>query len=137
MTQQSEKTRSPFDFVTSVSFSKEYLLETEQNEQEYNSFITNRALSYFKDSIFYANEMNKSCLDKKLQYDFYFNALPKRKRFSKWYKVENSDKIQLICAYYKYSVSKAKAILPLLSEEDIKIIKTKLEKGGSNKDGVD
>jgi hypothetical protein len=50
---------------------------------------------------------------------------------SKWAKKQDSD-IQLIMQYYSYSVDKAKQVLPLLSSEQLSIIKIKLQSGIEN-----
>ena len=62
---------SPFDFVNSINYSKKNLMVDEQSEEEYIPFLTNRALSYFPDTILYAQEMNiNGHIDKKLQYNY-------------------------------------------------------------------
>jgi len=100
-------------------------------EKEYNAFLTNRSLSYFPDTIGYANEMNLyHFLDKKLQYDFFINIVRPRKRFSKWSKKIENDDLNLIKEYYGYNDQKALHALSILNKNEIEIIKTKLEKGG-------
>jgi hypothetical protein len=79
----------------------------------------------------YANEMNKyHSLDKKLQYDFFINTLRPKKRFSPWIKKEEIKDLEVVKSYYKYSNEKAKQALKILSKEQIKFIKSKLETGG-------
>jgi len=100
-------------------------------EKEYPAFLVNRGLSYFQDTIFMANEMNRfTHLDKKLQYEFLLNIIRPRKRFSKWFKKEQNDDIEAIKEYYGYSNAKALQTLPVLSDEQITIIKENLQKGG-------
>lgn len=124
----------PFDAVNSISHTKKYLLEDEATEREYVPFIVNRAFSNFNDTLLLANEINKyPHLDKKLQYDFLFNSVTKRKRYSKWNKKKTDDKVDLIAQYYKYSIEKAKSVLPLLTDEQLAIIKQKLTQGGVDK----
>lgn len=121
---------SPFDFVNSVNFTKKYIINDE-NESTYAPYLTNRSLSYFKDSVLLANEMNiKHQLDNKLQYDFLINTLRKRKRFSKWLKSETNESIVAIKEYFNYSEEKASDALKLLTEEQVNIIKYKVSKGG-------
>ena len=52
---------SPFDFVTSISFSKQNLITESEwpdaTEKEYLPFMVNKALSYFQDTILFSNEM--------------------------------------------------------------------------------
>ena len=83
------------------------------------------------DCIMYANEMNiNPNLDKKLQYDFYLNTLRSKKRFSPWLKKEELKNLELIKSYYGYSNEKERQALPLLTEEQITFIRSKLETGG-------
>ena len=101
---------NPFDFVNSINYSKKDIMETE-NENEYNSFMVNRSLSYFSDTVGIANEMNiKHHLDNRLQYQFLINIIRKRKRFSKWIKPEIENDIDVVKEYYGYSNEKAKQI---------------------------
>ena len=121
---------NPFDFVNSVNNTKKDIM-TDENETYYNSFLTNRSLSYFVDSVLLANEMNRwSHLDSRLQYDFFINTLRKRKRFSKWQKNTESKEVSAIKEYYGYSEEKALQVLPLLSEQQLRVILHKVDKGG-------
>ena len=76
------------EIIPSILQTKEDVLLTEQDEKSYSPFMVNRALSYHKDTVLYANEMNSyPNLDKKLQYDFYINIIRASKRpYSKWHK---------------------------------------------------
>jgi len=122
----------PFDFVNAINTTKEKLINSEETEKAYNPHIVNRALSYFPDTIFYAQEMNMSRhLDNKLQFDYLINSIRKAKRFSKWAKKEENSDVEVICEYYGYSPDKAKAALSILSSDQLKIIRRRLEKGGS------
>lgn len=125
---------NPFDFLNSINYSKENLIENEQDEKEYNAFMVNRGLSYFQDTILIANEMNtNSHLDSKLQYDFLINMIRKRKRFSKWLKPTIESDIEAIKEYYGYSNDKAQQVLAILSTEQITKIKEKVNKGGRSR----
>lgn len=100
-------------------------------EKAYNSFMVNRGLSYFQDTIIIANEMNRQHqLDSKLQYQFLINMIRKRKRFSKWAKAQKESDIDAVKEYYGYSNEKARQALTLLSPDQITIIKNKVSKGG-------
>lgn len=123
---------SPFDFVNSINQNKKDLIREEgRSEKEYNAFLINRALSYFSDTVIFANEMNRySTLDNLLQYDFLINIVKPKKRFSKWAK-PNNETIDLVRQYYGYnSIEKAKQALSILTEDQINIIREKLEQGG-------
>ncbi len=100
-------------------------------EKAYNSFMVNRGLSYFADTVVIANEMNRHHqTDNKLQYQFLINMIRKRKRFSKWAKAQKESDIDAVKEYYGYSNEKARQALTLLSPDQITIIKNKVSKGG-------
>lgn len=122
---------SPFEFVTSINDSKKDIMVDDIAERSYSSFMTNRSLSYFQDTVQFANLMNQyHHLDHKLQYHFLINIIRKRKRFSKWIKPDLDSDTEVVKQYYGYSNEKAKQVLSLLSPEQIKIIKQKVSKGG-------
>ena len=122
---------NPFTYLNSINFSKEDVMIDDVAEKGYNSFLINRSMSYFYDTVGIANVMNRyHHLDNKLQYHFLINIIRKRKRFSKWMKPETESDIEVIKEYYGYSNDKAKQVLSLLSPENIKSIKQKVSKGG-------
>jgi hypothetical protein len=126
---------SPFDFLNAINFTKEDLFEKDpQAAKDYNAFLINRGLSYFPDTIFYANQMNQqSGLDKDMQFFFFLNIISKKKRFSKWSKKDpETETLQLVKEYYGYSSEKATEALKVLSEENLIMIKEKLYKGGKS-----
>jgi len=120
------------DWLNSINFSKNNL--TEENPdiiKEYAPYIINRCLSSHIDAIIFANEMNMNHhLDKDMQYSFYLNSLRKRKRFSPWLRKDKIEDLECIKKYYGYSTEKALQVLKILSKEQIKFIKKRLEIGG-------
>lgn len=123
---------SPFDFINAINDTKKNLFEDPQASKDYSSFMVNRGLSYFPDTVLYANEMNRhSTIPEDWQFFFFLNTIPKKKRFSKWSKKDKETKsIQLVKEYYGYSNEKAKDALSVLSETQLKAIEEKLQKGG-------
>lgn len=122
---------NPFDYVSAINSTKENIMVDDLAEKTYDSFLTNRALSYFKDTVLYANEMNRyHQIDSRLQFDFLINIVRKGKRFSKWAKAENPDDLNVVKEYYGYSNEKARQALLLLSDEEINELKNKVFKGG-------
>jgi hypothetical protein len=122
---------NPFDFVNSINQTKEDLMQDPDNEKKYNSFIINRSLSYFPDTVALANEMNRyHQLDNKMQFDFLRSTVRKRKRFSKWNKPEKQYEVELVKQYYGYNSQKAESIVDLLSREQIQELERVLSKGG-------
>ena len=123
----------PFDFVNSITYNKQNLIVDEQSESEYVPFLTNRALSYYPDTILYAQEMNiNGHIDKKMQYNYFINNIRPAKRFAKWIKKKENNDIEAIRKYYNYNYKMAKVAISILSEEQINIIKKKLEKVEQN-----
>ena len=121
---------SPFQFVNEITFGKKDVMVDPDMEKKYVPFMVNRSLSYFTDTVHMANEMNKyHHLDKKLQFQFLLNIVRKKKRFSKWVKPETDSNVDVIKEYYGYSNEKAIQILPLLSTDQLNIIKNKVNKG--------
>ena len=113
------------DWLNSINFTKQNLMEDPLLEKEYVPFVINRSLSYFPDTLFHANEMNiKHYLSRKMQYDFLRLTIRKRRRFSKWNKKDNSADLELVKEYYGYSTKKALEVLPMLSKDQIAYIKT-------------
>jgi len=123
---------NPFDYVNSILENKKKLITDDISEKEYSPFLTNRSLSYHKDCIMYANEMNKChFIDNKLQFDFLLNTIRSRKRtFIKWVKPEKSEDIECIKTYFGFSDVKAREVLTLLNEEQIQSIKEGITTGG-------
>jgi hypothetical protein len=100
-------------------------------EKSYNSFMVNRSLSYFHDTVLMANEMNQHHhIDSRLQFDFFINIVRKKKRFSKWNKPETVSDVEVVKEYYGYSNEKARQVLTLLTSEHIDELKKKVYKGG-------
>lgn len=102
-----------------------------KSEKLYTPFIVNRCLSYFTDTILYANEMNRNPhVDNKLQYDYFLNSVRKRKRFSRWMKQESPDDLEFIKEHFNYSNKKAKEAIEVLGDAGIKSLKENYSRGG-------
>lgn len=122
---------SPFEFVNSINDTKVDLMVDEQAEKAYNSFMVNRALSYFPDTVLLANEANRmSHLGNRPKYLFLISTVRKRKRFSKWFKAKESDALLIVKEYYGYSNEKARSALAVLKDNHIDELRTRLYRGG-------
>jgi hypothetical protein len=126
---------SPFDYVNAILQNKKKLIVDELTEKSYAPFLVNRSLSYHKDCIFYANEMNRyHQIDKKLQNDFLLNIVRSQKRpFAKWVKAEKSEDLECIKQIFGFSESKAREAIRLLSKEQIQKLKEQTDIGGLRK----
>ncbi len=111
---------SPFDYVNSITTTKENLIVDDITEKAYAPYMVNRSLSNFLDTVFYSNEMNRlHGLDKKMQYDFLRLSIKKAKRFSKWAKAEKSEEIDAVKFVYHVSNEKARSYIKTMKQEDV------------------
>ena len=120
------------DWLNSINFNKKNLIDEDPSTiKDYPPYIINRCLSGNLDCIMFSNEMNKySFLDKDMQYSFYLNTLRKKKRFSPWLRKDKVTDLEIIKQYYGYSNEKALQALKILTPEQIKFIKQRLDTGG-------
>ena len=126
---------NPFVYADSVNFSKKNLMRGSANdelsEKLYKPYLMNRSLSYFQDTILYANEMNmRPHLENKLQYEYLLNTLRKRKRYAKWKKQIPDATVEMIMDYFGYGRSKAEDALRVLTDDQLTMIEVALDKGG-------
>lgn len=87
---------TPFDFVNDVSLDKQYLFN--DAARNYKPFLVNKALSAFPDCLQQVVFLNENHgLSEKMQHDFLFYNLPKRKRFKRdgWLKKSEAEKREL------------------------------------------
>ena len=124
------------DYLNAINYTKEPLLDTDDEsvEKGYTPFVVNRCLSYFIDTVLYANEMNRRPeTDKKMQFDYLQRSIRKNKRYSKWLKQESVENLDIIKQYYGYSDTKAKEVMDILTADDIEHMRNRLNIGGVGK----
>lgn len=122
---------NPFEYLNAINTTKKDIMVDDIAEASYNSFMINRGLSYFPDTILFANEMNVNHhLDNRLQFDFFINIVKKKKRFSKWLKPNEVSNLDVVKEYYGYSNEKAKSVLSLFTDEQLTELKKRISKGG-------
>jgi hypothetical protein len=120
------------DWLNSINFTKENLMEDPDAKKGYTPYVINKCLSGHIDCILFANEMNKHhYLDKDMQYSFYINTLRKRKRFSPWLRKDKVKDLECVKSYYGYSNEKASQALNILSKSQLDFIKQRLDIGGT------
>ena len=118
---------NPWKIVNDIC-AKDHKISSDEIDEEYDSFLVNRSLSYFPDTVMVANLMNNSTdLTKEMQYLFYINSVTPKKRYSKWGKKRNNDMVVKVAEYYKTSLRKAEEIMSVLPESTIEKIITKGE----------
>ena len=121
------------EYLNSINITKKNLMDGDDPlyERKYPAYIINKCLAPFNETIMMVNEMNKHChLDNKLQYDFLLNSLKKQKRFASWMKASKERNLEYVKEYFGYNNEKARAVLNILTDEQIATIKIKLNKGG-------
>ena len=126
---------TPFgEIMKSINMKTEHL-DTDFIEEHYVPFSVNKSLSYFPDSLDFAVRMDECPnLPKKAQYDFYYYGLRKRNRFARWHSPQDDpENLDVVMQYYNYSKDKAKEALKLLTEDQIKELKRRLDTGGIRK----
>jgi len=130
--QQRIGSMTPFDFLNAINENKKDLFQDPQAEKDYSPFMINRGLSFFPDTVLYANEMNKSVqIPAKWQFEFLKNSIPKKKRFSKWHKKDaTTEQLKLVMKHYKYSEKKAHEVLSILSTKQIAELQAQYDHGG-------
>lgn len=124
---------TPFDFLNAINDTKKDLFKEDPLAQkDYSAFMVNRGLSYFPDTIMFANEMNKNAgIPSDWQFYFYLNGVTKRKRFSKWSKKDKaSDSLQVVMKHFNYSSQKAIEVLDILTDEQLKQLSEMYDTGG-------
>lgn len=123
---------NPFDYVNAILYTKKDVMQENGNEKDYNPFLTNRALSYHRDSIFIAQELNLiPGLDNRLQFRYLINTVrPMKRDKKKWAKQKENDDIDAVIEYFGYDYKEALTAISILSKDQLKQIKRKLEKGG-------
>jgi len=111
------------DYLKAINETKQPLLDTEDImwEKKYPTFIINRCLSMFYDTIMHSNEMNGlHFLPKRMQFHYFINSIRKKRRFGgKWLSQKKVKDLEVIKEYYGYSNQKAKEALNLLSDDQI------------------
>ena len=118
---------SPFKIVEVINEKKDIPFDM----KDYSPWVINRALSFNIETLHSANEMNRLYqLSKEEQFDFYYNFLPKKRRYGKWIKAEKLETIQLLSKYFCINKNVAAQYLQLLSEDDINKIQEKMSRGG-------
>ena len=120
-------------WLYSINQSKKNMMDEDPSlENSYPTWIINKCLASFTDTVLFANEMNMNWhISKRMQYDFFINSLRPRKRFSPWSKKESVDYLEDIKEYYGYSYTKALEAVRILPKSDLEKIRKLLHKGGT------
>lgn len=128
---------NPFDYVKDIQRGKRDIIRNSENPEKaealYNAFMVNKALSFYPDSILYANEMNQRAgMDNLLQFDYLINTIRSMKRDHAWIKKQAQDEEVLTLAeYLGMSPRRVEESLRVLTLDQIKDLKKRTIKGGT------
>jgi len=120
---------SPFEILKHLN-SKDKL---EFDMKDYNPWIINKALINNIETLFFADMMNRFAhLSSESQYQFYLQGIPKKKRYDKWVKKEETDTelINAICEKYQCNKQLAGRYIIMMSDENKQELLEKSRKGG-------
>ena len=121
------------DYLPAINHTKKNLMNSDDPmwEKKYPAFMVNKVLSSFSDTIMLTNEMNRNhFLDRDMQFQFLLNSIRSKKRFTPFLRASKIKDIECVKEYYGYSNDKAKSALDILTNEQLKLIKERLYKGG-------
>lgn len=129
---------NPFDYLKSIQKTKVDMIRDADDPvlaaKAYNPFIVNKGLSFFVDSILYANEMNtRHSADNDQQYAYLINSVRSMNRKHTWFKKTKDEDVAVVAEYYKCNRQRAEEVLEVLSGVDLKAIKKALTGGGAVK----
>ncbi len=122
------------DYLPAINHTKKNLMDSDDPmwEKKYPAFMVNKVLSGFQDTVMLCNEMNRNhFLDRDMQFQFLLNSIRQKKRFTPFLKAGKIKDIECVKEYYGYSNEKAKSALDILTNEQLKLIKERLYKGGT------
>lgn len=120
------------DFLKAINKNKSPIIDEDPlTEKEYIPFVVNRTLSYFPDTVLFANEMNRLPMaERKMQFDYLRHAIRANSRFSKWTKPVVEKRIELIKKVYGYNNQRAREVADLLSDKDFAQLEASMSTGG-------
>lgn len=108
-----------FDIVKGINQKKE-LPEWEELEDVYVPWLVNKALSFDRRTVLWANEANKlHQLEKRMQFDLLVNGVDKITRPGMWIKAEKLDGVMEIAKKYSCGLQEALMLRRLISQEEL------------------
>ncbi len=135
-----KKSNLLFDFLNAVLQDKtDYMRDEDgeidqENAKSYSQHFINNGLSQYVDTILYANEMNCMGLSDDMHFRYLINTIrPAKRRRTKWAKKKEADEIvEMVREYFQCNRTIAKQYMKVLTNEQIKTIKEKMQKGVKN-----
>jgi len=125
-----------FDHLNNLTqLKKEVDFSNDEVKKNYFKFMINRWISMIEFFIPVVNEINKYDIPNEVHYNYYLNALPKRKYFFNYIKkkkeLDESEK-KYIAHYFEVGMKEAEIYINTLSDDEIQEI-LNIYKYGKNK----
>lgn len=114
---EEKKKLNIFDVVNSISYKKDFVLD-DTTKSVYNQFMINKAFSMHKDTVLFANEMNRLDVSNEMHLGFLNNLVRKGNRRG-WTKASQNKDIEMIKFFFKYGNDKALTALSVLKESEV------------------
>jgi hypothetical protein len=130
LTKKTGEKISPFDFVKSITETKEDLLTG--NESSYNQFMINKALSFMPDCVFHVHQLCMADdMPDSAHYNYLINTISRKKRYGGWAKKDTLPAtVDLLKEAFGYSTKDALAASELLSDKQLLQLQDEMRKGG-------
>ena len=121
-------------FFNAISFTKNPDEFTQgEIDKDYKPYVINKMVGQYRDLVLFANEMNiRKDISKIDQMLFYMEVIPKKKRRALWSSSKKDENVEVIMDYYNITQEKAHPYLKILTDNEISILKDRLNKGGRN-----
>lgn len=119
-----ERTFNVFDFINDINLGKQYIF-ADDTSSFYEPFTVNRAMTIFPDTFQHGDFLNSNYhLDKRLQHDYLFFSVQRRKRWkqSGWLKKSEAERKELkilkdVAKYIQYNMKRTRQFWSMLTEE--------------------
>jgi hypothetical protein len=122
---------TPFDWLKQITVEKrDWSSFTEEEQNGFNSFIINKALSFNKDYIQIVEMAMLYPMPPDKLYDFYKDIIPKKPIWNKWVKSNtswNDEELQILSTYFECGTREVKDFIGLLADEEKNIILNELK----------
>jgi hypothetical protein len=128
----------PFDVIDDLSYSKKNLMAEDREAclKAHSPYLTNRHFSYHVDTLMYANDMNVlHHVDPDMHYRFMFDVVRPKKRFSKWHKPQDMDRVKALSEWYRINTTRARELLRVLTTDEVDSIMKRLGSGDNEGTG--
>jgi Bacteriophage clamp loader A subunit len=110
--------QSPYVFINSINGNK-----VEPYSSDYVPYITARTMSYFQDTLVYAQLINDyQVKDPEMHYQLFISAVRPRKRFAKWGKPVTDPELKMISDYFQINTDRARELKQFMTADQIKQI---------------